>query len=87
MTDNGREYSQDDVGSGRRDGHHGARRLGARVEVEGSDEVAALAQSFNRAAGRIESLVAVQRTMLASASFEIRFAHGDGSSTQRRRMP
>ena len=26
MTDNGREYSQDDVGSGRRDGHHGARR-------------------------------------------------------------
>ena len=50
----------------------GAGDLGARVEVEGSDEVAALAQSFNRAAGRIESLVAVQRTMLASASHELR---------------
>jgi len=50
----------------------GAGDLGARVEVEGSDEVADLARSFNRAAQRIESLVAVQRTMLASASHELR---------------
>ena len=50
----------------------GAGDLGARVEVEGSDEIAALARSFNRAAERIESLVAVQRTMLASASHELR---------------
>ena len=50
----------------------GAGDLSARVEVEGSDEIAALARSFNRAAERIESLVAVQRTMLASASHELR---------------
>ena len=50
----------------------GAGDLGARVDVEGSDEVAELAKSFNRAAERIESLVAVQRTMLASASHELR---------------
>ena len=50
----------------------GAGDLGARVEVEGRDEVAALAASFNRAAARIESLVAVQRTLLASASHELR---------------
>ena len=50
----------------------GAGDLGARVDVEGSDEVAALAKSFNRAAARIESLVSVQRTMLASASHELR---------------
>ena len=50
----------------------GAGDLGARVDVEGSDEVAALAKSFNRAAVRIESLVSVQRTMLASASHELR---------------
>ena len=50
----------------------GAGDLGARVEVEGSDEIAALAESFNYAAERIESLVAVQRTMLASASHELR---------------
>ena len=50
----------------------GAGDLGARVDVEGADEVAALARSFNRAAERIESLVSVQRTMLASASHELR---------------
>ena len=50
----------------------GAGDLGARVEVEGWDEVAALAASFNRAAARIESLVSVQRTLLASASHELR---------------
>ena len=50
----------------------GAGDLGARVDVEGSDEIASLATSFNRAAERIESLVGAQRTMLASASHELR---------------
>ena len=50
----------------------GAGDLGARVDVEGWDEIAALAKSFNRAAARIESLVSAQRTMLASASHELR---------------
>ena len=46
--------------------------LSARVPVEGIDEVAQLATSFNRAAARIEELVTSQRTMLASASHELR---------------
>ena len=46
--------------------------LGARVEVEGRDEVADLASSFNRAAERIERLVEVERMMLANASHELR---------------
>jgi signal transduction histidine kinase len=46
--------------------------LGARVEVEGNDEVADLARSFNRAAGRIEALVGAQRRLLAGASHELR---------------
>jgi len=46
--------------------------LGARVPVKGTDEVAALAHSFNRAADRIEALVEGQRRMLASASHELR---------------
>jgi signal transduction histidine kinase len=50
----------------------GAGDLSARVEVEGCDEVAFLARSFNRAAGRIEHLVNAQRTMLAGASHELR---------------
>jgi signal transduction histidine kinase len=44
----------------------------ARVPVEGRDEVAILAQTFNRAADRIEALVGAQRTLLASASHELR---------------
>jgi signal transduction histidine kinase len=50
----------------------GAGDLTARVEVEGHDEVAHLARSFNRAADRIERLVNAQRTMLAGASHELR---------------
>ena len=50
----------------------GAGDLRARASVEGSDEVAALARSFNRAADRIESLVSAQRGLLASASHELR---------------
>jgi len=50
----------------------GRGELGARAEVRGSDEVARLAASFNDAAGRIEALVATQRTLLASASHALR---------------
>jgi signal transduction histidine kinase len=50
----------------------GSGDLAARVDEEGRDEVAALARSFNRAAARIERLVAAQKTLLASASHELR---------------
>ncbi len=50
----------------------GAGRLGARVRVEGRDEVAALARSFNHAAARIETLLNAHRSLLANASHELR---------------
>jgi signal transduction histidine kinase len=50
----------------------GAGNLQARVQVEGCDEVAELARSFNRAAERIERLVNAQKTVLAGASHELR---------------
>jgi signal transduction histidine kinase len=50
----------------------GAGELQARVEVEGHDEVANLARSFNRAADRIARLVTAQRSILAGASHELR---------------
>ncbi len=50
----------------------GEGELTARVEIKGSDEVADLARSFNRAADRIERLVSAQRNTLASASHELR---------------
>ena len=50
----------------------GAGELSARVDVRGKDEIASLARSFNRAAERIEKLVAAQRGALASASHELR---------------
>jgi len=50
----------------------GAGDLSARVTVEGRDEVAALARSFNEAAERIEALVAAHKTLLANASHELR---------------
>jgi signal transduction histidine kinase len=50
----------------------GSGNLTARVKVEGCDEVASLAESFNRAAARIEELVNAHRLMLAHASHEIR---------------
>jgi signal transduction histidine kinase len=50
----------------------GAGNLAARVRVEGRDEVARLAESFNRAAGRIEALVGAHKTLLAHASHELR---------------
>ena len=46
--------------------------LGARVDVEGRDEVALLARSFNAAAARIEALVQTQTSVLAGASHELR---------------
>mgnify|MGYP000372924986 CR=1 FL=1 len=46
--------------------------LAARVKVEGRDEVAALAESFNRSAQRIEELVTAHRLLLANASHELR---------------
>ena len=50
----------------------GSGDLSARVPVEGRDEVAALAQSFNQSAARIEALVAANRSLLANASHELR---------------
>ncbi|MBW2245157.1 MAG: HAMP domain-containing histidine kinase [Deltaproteobacteria bacterium] len=50
----------------------GQGELTARAPIEGRDEVARLAESFNRTAQRIESLVEAQRTLLASASHELR---------------
>ncbi len=46
--------------------------LAARAAVEGRDEVADLARSFNRAADRIQALVEAQRRQLAFASHELR---------------
>ncbi len=50
----------------------GAGDLSARVKVEGRDEVARLAASFNRAASQIEQLVGAHRTLLANTSHELR---------------
>ncbi|MHA6206251.1 ATP-binding protein [Dyella soli] len=50
----------------------GAGDLRARVAVEGQDEVARLAQSFNQAANRIEALVGHHKSLLANASHELR---------------
>lgn len=50
----------------------GAGNLSARVQVQGRDEVARLAESFNRAASRIEDLVGAHRMLLANASHELR---------------
>lgn len=50
----------------------GAGDLAARVKVEGRDEVAHLAESFNRAAARIEELIRAHKLLLANASHELR---------------
>lgn len=50
----------------------GAGDLSSRVPVEGRDEVARLAASFNRAASQIEQLVGAHRTLLANTSHELR---------------
>ncbi|MCV0427834.1 MAG: HAMP domain-containing protein [Roseibium sp.] len=50
----------------------GSGDLKTRVKVEGRDEVAQLAGSFNAAADKIENLVAAHRLLLANASHELR---------------
>jgi two-component system, OmpR family, sensor histidine kinase RstB len=46
--------------------------LSARVRVEGKDEVAALAESFNRSASRVEELMRAHKMLLANCSHELR---------------
>ena len=50
----------------------GSGALSTRVAVEGRDEVAQLARSFNASAARIEALVGAQKMLLANASHELR---------------
>ncbi|MEO1399252.1 MAG: ATP-binding protein, partial [Pseudomonadota bacterium] len=50
----------------------GRGNLTARVDVQGRDEIASLAQSFNQSAERIETLVNSHRLLLANASHELR---------------
>ena len=50
----------------------GAGNLSYRVNSQGRDEVAYLAQRFNLAADRIEALVQAHKTLLANASHELR---------------
>jgi signal transduction histidine kinase len=50
----------------------GTGNLSHRVDVIGRDEVAAVAASFNDAAGRIEALVRSHQSLLANASHELR---------------
>ena len=50
----------------------GAGDLSQRVDASGRDEVAALADTFNQAAARIEALVKSHQNLLANASHELR---------------
>jgi signal transduction histidine kinase len=50
----------------------GSGDLSARVNAQGSDEIAFLAERFNHAAERIETLMASHRSLLANASHELR---------------
>lgn len=50
----------------------GLGNLQARVSVEGKDEIASLADSFNHATEQIEQLVTSHKTLLANASHELR---------------
>ncbi len=50
----------------------GSGDLSARVKVEGKDEIARLALTFNAAADRIQALVGANRSLLANASHELR---------------
>jgi signal transduction histidine kinase len=71
----------------------GAGQLAHRVDDSGRDEVAAVAASFNLAAGRIETLLRSHQTLLANASHELRsplarlkmaFAMLDGAGSAQR---
>ncbi|MET1115236.1 MAG: ATP-binding protein [Comamonas sp.] len=46
--------------------------LATRVPVQGNDELADLSRQFNASAGRIEALMASQKSLLANASHELR---------------
>lgn len=50
----------------------GGGQLSTRVAVEGQDEIASLANSFNLSAARIEALLGAQKNLLANASHELR---------------
>jgi signal transduction histidine kinase len=50
----------------------GAGNLSTRIKIEGDDEVASLARSFNASAERVDELVSAQRRLLANASHELR---------------
>jgi len=50
----------------------GSGRLDSRAGVEGRDEIAAVAASFNAAADRVEALLAAHRALLTHASHELR---------------
>lgn len=50
----------------------GSGKLVTRVSVDGGDEVAAVARSFNKAADHIEELLLAHRSLLANASHELR---------------
>ncbi len=50
----------------------GAGDLSARVSIKGHDEVARLAATYNRAADRIEALLAAHKSLLANTSHELR---------------
>ncbi len=47
-------------------------QLSHRVDDSGTDEVAAVARSFNEAAGRVETLLRSHQSLLANASHELR---------------
>lgn len=47
-------------------------QLSHRVDDSGNDEVAAVARSFNEAAGRVETLLRSHQSLLANASHELR---------------
>eukprot|EP01035_Chromulina_nebulosa_P039395 gene39395-53261_t len=68
-------------------GAWGAGDLSARVAVEGRDEVARLAVSFNEAAARVEALMSAQKTLLANASHELRSPRRTPSTAQREITP
>lgn len=50
----------------------GGGRLSTRVDDGGTDEIAAVAQTFNRAAAQIERMLEAHRSLLANASHELR---------------
>lgn len=50
----------------------GGGQLERRARVEGQDEIAAVAASFNAAADRVEALLAAHKALLAHASHELR---------------